>query len=551
MMRMKWIWTITFCLIVLMKIAAQDTIPKMYWVELTDKLETPFSIWEPEAFLSPRAIERRNRQRIAITEQDLPVNPAYVNQVAATGAQIHNRSKWLNALTIIADSLTEIKVSQLPFVRSVEYVGKYIPQRYFLRKENKERDVFEDYPKQEDYYGYGSQQIGVLKGDVLHMLGHEGEGMMVAILDGGFTNVDIMPFYDSLRSHHLLYAGPDFVDTDDYVYESSSHGSQVLSVMGSRLPGLFVGTAPAATYLCIKTEDVRGEYLTEECNWVAAAEYADSIGADIINSSLGYTGFTDRSMNYSKDQLDGLHSRASRAGDIAFSKGMVVVNSAGNSGDDGWGTLGVPADGFDVFSIGAVRRDGSKAPFSSTGPTADGRIKPDVAAIGQAVSVASIYSYDVYLSNGTSFASPTIAGMIATLWSAFPDKSNEEILEAIRQSSSRSDAPDNQLGYGVPDFALAYHRLKTSGAYNSDGRFLMMEQELIIRSGIEGPIQLIFKDLYGRKLDEAELDKNLYQRLNYPLPEGLPAMFVLEIEAMGETFRIFHQRATPTLLIKP
>ena len=234
MMRIKWAWTIAFCWTVLINITAQDTIPRMYWVELTDKLETPFSIWEPEAFLSPRAIERRNRQRIAITVQDLPVNPAYVNQVTATGAEIHNRSKWFNALTIIADSLTQVEVSQLPFVRSVEYVGKYMPQRYFLRQEKKERDVFEDYPRQDDYYGYGSQQIGVLKGDVLHMLGHEGEGMMVAILDGGFTNVDIMPFYDSLRSHHLLYAGPDFVDTDDYVYESSSHGSQVLSVMGSR-----------------------------------------------------------------------------------------------------------------------------------------------------------------------------------------------------------------------------------------------------------------------------------------------------------------------------
>lgn len=529
---------------------AQESKPQFFWVELKDKNQSPYSIWEPEQFLSPRAIERRNRQRIPITEEDLPVNPSYIQKVSNLGIKIHNRSKWLNALTVLADSTQLAKLMKLSFVKSADYVGKFIKKEVYPKVEKK-RETLAPYQPMEDHYGHASQQIGVLKGDVLHMLGNEGEGMLIAILDGGFTNVDMMPFYDSLRMNHQIIRGYDFVDNDEVIYESSSHGTQVLSVMGANLPGLFVGTAPGASYICLKTEDVRAEYLTEECNWVAAAEYADSIGADVINSSLGYTGFTDKRLNYDKSELDGLHSRASRAGDIAFNKGMIVVNSAGNSGNDAWQTIGTPADGLNVLSIGAIQRDGEAARFSSKGPTADGRIKPEITAIGQLIGVASLYDYNVYLANGTSFSSPTVAGMVAALWSAFPDKSNREIVESILTSSSQFNQPDNIKGYGVPDFTKAYHLLKSGSTYEVTGRFHLIDNQLIIRNGVAGDIQLTFRSLDNIVLDQQLLNKTKDQRLSFELPLGLPSMSILEIEVGGEIYRVLYKNKHRKSLIRP
>jgi len=444
------------CLLFAIPTFAQKKLDK-YRVEFTDKNDSPYSVLKPQEYLSPRAIDRRKRYGIAIEENDLPVNPQYLNEVRATGATVLNVSKWFNSAIVWAERDTIAKIEALPFVSRTTPVGKHRPGR----NKNKvpARKASQEYERTPEPYGYGAAQIGMLNGHLLHYMGYAGDGMLVAVLDGGFTNVNIMPFFDSLRADGRLLESRDMVFNDNYAYEASSHGSQVLSTMAANLPGLMVGTAPDATYVCIRTEEVGSELVVEEDNWVAGIEYADSLGADVSNTSLGYTTFDQKSMNHTYEDMNGDVALATRAADIAASKGILVVNSAGNSGNDAWKFVGVPADGDSVMAVGGVDRFGSKAGFSSFGPGADGEMKPNVAAMGANTVVASLYDYDIGGSSGTSFASPIMAGMAAALWQAFPEKNNMEIFDAIEQTASQGNTPDYELGFGIPDFFAAYLRL--------------------------------------------------------------------------------------------
>lgn len=429
-----------------------------HWIQFTDKNDSPYSIEKPNEYLSERAIERRKRYNIKIDESDLPVNPNYLNEVRKLGGVVYTTSKWFNAATVFAEEDVLKEIVKLPFVKSAEPVGRYSKPRP-KRSRPKTRDNGVNYVQYNEYYGHGDNQIRMLNGDLLHNMGYDGDGMMVAVLDGGFSNVDIMPFFDTLRANNRLLDGWDMVDNDDYVYESSSHGTQVLSTMAANLPGLLVGTAPDATYVCVKTEDVRSELRIEEDNWVAGAEYADSLGVDVINSSLGYTTFNIKSMSHTYDDMDGNTSRATIGADIAASKGILVVVSAGNEGSGKWKYVGAPADGKDVFAVGGVDRNTKRASFSSQGPTSDGRVKPNILARGQQSVVASLYSYEVDSANGTSFASPIMAGMVTSLWQAFPEKTNIEIMRAIEKSADNYNTPNGKMGYGLPDFYKAYRIL--------------------------------------------------------------------------------------------
>jgi len=438
---------------------SQESGLKNYWVEFRDKANNPYLIYFPEAFLSQRAIARRQRQGIAIDPSDLPVSPAYLDSLKQLGVGIHNTSKWLNGASVLATDSIVALIDSLYFVKSVLPVGKHFERQLLSRKSEKKRDSISNISLLASPYGLAENQLKMLRGDYLHSRGFKGKGLLVAILDGGFSNVEIMPFFDSLRATNRLLYTKDFVDKDDFVFESSGHGSEVLSVMGANYPGRMVGTAPDATYICLKTEDVRGEYLVEECNWVAGLEYADSLGVDIVNSSLGYTTFNDQSTNHSYATLDGKSALATRGASMASSKGMLLVNSAGNEGNTKWKFIDVPSDAENILAVGGVTASGQRARFSSLGPTADGRIKPDVVASSTNVAVASIYSAKVVHSRGTSFSAPIIAGLAACLWQAFPEKTNLEIMAAIRQSSSQAGNPDNELGYGLPDFAKAFQLL--------------------------------------------------------------------------------------------
>ncbi len=436
--------------------------PGFYWVTFKNKTGTPFSIKKPEAFLSEKAIARRKKIEAPITEQDLPVNPQYVTQLANTGVTVQYTSRWFNAATIIATAETLKKVEKLPFVSGVTYTGK-APVNTKKGPEGNFEAERKATPIDSLHYGYADQQISQLNGHRLHALGYMGTGITVAVLDGGFTSADKHYVFDSLNLKKQIVPARDFVDNDWQVCESSSHGTQVLSVMAANLPGVLVGGAPKASYVLVKTEDVRTEYHVEEYNWIAGLEYADSLGADIVNSSLGYTTFSDKDMDYKYSDLNGMSS-ASQAAEFATARGMIVVNSAGNEGGGDWKYVGVPADSKGAFSIGAVTSKGERAGFSSFGPTADGRIKPDVSAPGARVMAASASSNQIRSTSGTSLSAPMISGMLAALWSAFPEKTNAEIMDAVRKSGNQADNPDNELGYGIPDFLKAYELLKGKSA---------------------------------------------------------------------------------------
>ena len=448
-------------------LSAQSTAPSKYWIQLSDKIGTPYTINQPGEFLSAKAIERRQKQNISIQANDLPVNPEYVNQIAATGARVLNRSKWFNALTVeVADSSMLSAIQSLPFVVQTGRVARVKPKTVadqFIADLMKlyEQAEAEAAKKQlalqgaDPTYGNADVQIKMLEGEKLHNMGFRGKGMTIAVLDAGFFHVDQIAFFDSLRSSGRLLGTRDFVEGGTSVFEDNSHGLSVLSTMAGNIPGVFVGTAPEASYWLLRTEDANSENLIEEDNWVRGAEFADSVGADVINSSLGYTVFDDSTASHTNAQLDGKTARITRGADLAASKGILVVNSAGNSGADPWKYIGFPADGDSVLSIGAVDANRNFASFSSLGPSADGRIKPNVTAMGQQAWVITSAGTPGK-SNGTSFSSPIMTGMTACLWQAHPEASAMEVFKAIEQSADQYDAPDARKGFGIPNFLRAH-----------------------------------------------------------------------------------------------
>ncbi len=440
-----------------------------YWIQFTDKNSTPYSISEPSLYLSQKAIDRRNRQGISIVQNDLPVNSWYIDSVRGTGVRILNRSKWFNSVTIQTnDSLALTKIAALSFVNIVENVfridtsnkGKAVIINNISKKKfhykidkNIDQETINEY--QEYNYGLSHNQINMLGGTYLHNEGFLGNGVTIAILDAGFTNVDIAKAFDSLWVNGQILGSKDFVDTigNGSVFGYHSHGTYVLSILGGFLDRQLVGSAPKANYWLLRTEDGTTEFMIEEDNWVSAAEFADSVGADIINSSLGYTVFDDSTQNHTYADMNGNTARVTIGADIAASKGILVVNSAGNSGGDSWRYIGAPADGDSVMAIGAVNGEGEYATFSSIGPTFDGRVKPNVVAVGKGTIFSN--GSKVFSGNGTSFSSPIIAGLAACLWQANPGLTNIQIKQSIEKSSSRYTNPDSLLGYGIPNFVVA------------------------------------------------------------------------------------------------
>ncbi len=459
-------------------------------------------------------MERRARAGIAVVENDLPVNPAYVKALIVSGVRIHSTSKWLNSATIIADSLRAVTLKNLSFVDQVQYLGPDIKVKNPPNKLPGNRpgiSAIPELPEGQSIYGYASLQNSLLGVPFVHATGDRGAGIWVAVLDGGFTNADVLPFFDSVALQGRLYQGWDFVERDGAVYESATHGTSVLSVMASDLPGYFVGTAPEATYFLVKTEDTGGEFPVEETNWIAGAEWADSIGVDIINASLGYTVFNDTTLSHTFSDLDGHNSLGSRGAAIAASKGMLVLNSAGNSGEDSWKYLGVPADAPGVIAVGAVQHDGTRAGFSSIGPSADGRIKPDLMAPGEMVVVAGNTGTELGLSNGTSLAAPMLAGALASLWSGYPEKTADEIFAAVVRYSDQTDNPDNLRGFGLPDLAVSWLALGGYLAANSPndarGGFFAFDREggifrFVLLPGVvaEQPQSVELRDLLGNQI---------------------------------------------------
>lgn len=423
-----------------------------YAVSFTDKNNSPYSINNPQQFLSQKAIERRAKHGIAIILQDIPVNQLYINGVIAQGAVHYNTSKWMNLIVVKANDTNIVSnILALPYVLRVDL----IKSNDTLSKNAQLNDKLKFETVSELDYGFAEDQIKIMEGEFLHNLGYKGEGMTIAVLDAGFTNTNTISAFNNLWNENRVKGYWDFVNNNDSVFDKHSHGTSVLSTMAGVKSGEIIGTAPSANYWLLRTEDGATETISEEYNWLAAAEFADSVGADIINSSLGYTVFDDPIDNHTYADMDGNTTIITKAADLAFSKGMLVVNSAGNSGNSSWYYIGAPADGNEVLSVGAVEHDGSYATFSSHGPTIDGRVKPNVSTIGRFSAVVNSNGLVVF-SNGTSFSSPEMAGISAALWQAFPSKTNAQIKDAIEKSAHQYYFPDDELGYGIPNFRIAY-----------------------------------------------------------------------------------------------
>lgn len=438
----------------------------IYWIQFTDKANSPYSIDNPEAYLSPRALQRRANLGIAIDEYDIPVNPQYLQAVANCGAEILNPSKWLNGVSVhVTDPAVIDAINALGFVSTVrncpnDLKAQEQKQRWFAN----ESIPMASNRGSKGYYGGAEDQVKQLKANVLHDMGFDGTGIVVAILDGGFYGTDVHSCFDNMREEGRLLGVRDYVYGSTTVYSQSTHGTSCLSTMAAYVPNTMVGTAPKASYYLIHTEDAETENIVEEYNWVSGAEYADSLGVDVCSTSLGYIDFDMPQWDHPFSHFDGHTAPMTIGAEIAASRGMLCVNAAANEGP-GTCTLGIPADAEHIITVGAVDANGERASFSSVGPTYDGRIKPDVMAMGEGTYVASGYPgwyEDYYNGNGTSFATPVLAGAVACLRQARPYASVQEICDAIRQCGNRANNPDSYYGYGIPDFSQVFEVLATT-----------------------------------------------------------------------------------------
>jgi serine protease AprX len=448
-----------------------------YTIQLKDKTDSPFSISNPSQFLSLRAIDRRVRYNIAIDQNDLPVNAAYLDSISMAGdVTILNVSKWFNQVCIkTTDAAAIAKINALPFVMKSAPVAARPIQ--VLHPVNKQLDTGISIPlnpvlqrptdPNNNYYDYGLAypQIHLHNADFLHNLGFRGNGLQMAVTDAGFYNYHLLPTFDSIRNNHQILGTWDFVSNKISVSEESDHGMKCFSTIAANLPGKFVGTAPEASFYLFRTEDAGSEYPVEEQNWVAAAERADSLGVDLVSVSLGYYYFDNSSFNYRYADMDGGTTLIAKAVNMAAQKGLMVVVSAGNEGDRAWHYISTPGDADRAFTVGAVNVSRQPGSFSSYGPDSDGQVKPDAAAVGVGAVVANQVNGQPSYGGGTSYSCPIMSGVIACLWQAFPEINNSTLIDVLHESSDRSNTPDNRTGYGIPDakkaFVLSLKKLYT------------------------------------------------------------------------------------------
>lgn len=428
-----------------------------YWIQFSDKNSSGYSTSNPEKFLSQRAIERRLKYHIAISTDDLPVSKSYIDSIRNFGVKVMYASKWFNSITIEVFDTTVLKqIRNTSFVLNVQKTAD--PLSY---KKSDERNKFEllagnsNALTENSYYGYENTTITMLNGQFLHNLGFRGKGIEIAVIDAGFLNAQYFSTLDSEWNESRILGTSNFVDPGKTVYLPELHGAECLSLIGALQPNVMVGTAPDASFWLMVSEDVNSEYPVEEDNWVAAVELADSLGVDVTSTSLGYTTFDDPVFKRTYKNMNGQTARNSIAAAIAVSKGIAVVVAAGNEGDNSWHYIGTPADAKDILTVGSLNAYKQRSLYSSFGPTSDGRVKPDVMAMGENATVQSSAT-GFETGSGTSFAAPIISGLIACLIQAFPTTKTSDIFEAVKMSSNKYNNPDSSFGYGITDFQKAY-----------------------------------------------------------------------------------------------
>ena len=502
------------------------------WVYFTDKPDVDEALANPISILTQNAIDRKSVHNIAIDERDVPVNENYITQLKNTaGVIVIAKSKWFNCVFVRAEKSIIDNLLNLNFVSSIDFANKTLNTRQITMTKVQSQGNNNKFEAKTSFnYGSAAAQIQQLNAHYLHEQDFTGRGMVMAIMDSGFPGVNTISGFKRIRDEGRLLDGYDFVNRNDNEFNStgSSHGTQTFSDIAGFIDGQFVGTAPDASYYLFVTEDVGTEGPHEEAFWVEAAERADSLGVDVINTSLGYSnGFDNPAYEYDTTDMDGQTAFISKGANIAFEKGMLLVVSAGNSGNSFWGIITAPGDAPGVLTVGAVNSSGQYVSFSSRGPTADNRIKPDVMARGSSAAVISS-SNVVTTSNGTSFSSPIMAGAVTCLWQAFPDMTNTEIMQLIKESANLYNNPNSQMGYGIPDFRAILENL--SVVDNQQQNLIIYPNPTEDRLFIEIPLEDYVVNIYtidGRLIQHQESGDLDYISLE-DFSDGL---YLVEIEA--------------------
>ncbi|CCG53268.1 Probable S8 subtilisin family serine endopeptidase precursor [Flavobacterium indicum GPTSA100-9 = DSM 17447] len=467
------------------------------WVYFNDKPNAATYLANPLSMLTQRSIDRRTAQGISIDVTDVPIEPTYISQIASsTGITVMAKSKWLNALHIRGTQADIQALTGLSFVNHITFAnhslnpgGRLSGSTTRVGAVNKNLDALINYN-----YGGSTNQIEMLNGHLLHQQNYTGQGKIIAVLDSGFIGVNSVAPFQNLINNSQILGGYNFPDGNSNIYTRHNHGTMVLSTMGGYADGQLVGTAPNASYYLFITEDVNSENPVEESYWVEGAELADYYGVDVINSSLGYFDYDNPNYSHQYDDMIGTKTFASRGANMAFSKGIVVVVSAGNSGATAEPHIATPADAFGALTIGAVQSNESYAAFSSIGPSYDGRVKPDVCAKGQAATVSNT-SGTIVTANGTSFSGPIMAGMVATFWSAVPTLTATQVVNFIRQSADQYTTPTPQKGYGIPDFQLALNNALHTTSFTTESNFTL----------VANPVENDLKFNFGSTINEGKL----------------------------------------------
>ena len=508
------------------------------WIYFKDKPNAQFYYDNPLQMLSQRALNRRNTQNIPLDNLDIPLYQPYKNQVdAATGISVLAQSKWLNAIHVRGTQANINSLSGLSFIKSIYFANKALNTsgKTKLNPNNKSLDTQVNFN-----YGNSANQIEMLKGHLLHQQNYTGSGKIIAVLDAGFPNVNTIFPFQRIRDNNQILGGYNFVNRNSNFYAGNGHGTLVLSTMAGFVDNQLVGTAPDASYYLFITEDADFENPVEESFWVEAAESADSLGVDVINSSLGYFKYDNPAYDYNYSDMNGTTTFISRGADIAFSRGIIVVASAGNSGASINPNIVAPADAINVLTVGAVDASEIYASFSSKGPTFDNRVKPDVMAQGKNAVLSNING-EVVAANGTSFSSPIMAGVIACLWQAFPTYTNTQIIQMIKKSSDRFTTPTPQYGYGIPDFELALNNGLSTSEFNKN-TFILHPNPVKERVTIFNPENLkINSILFYNNIGQLVLEKNSVNESESISLETLPGgiyFYKINLEVGSKTGKL-------------
>lgn len=536
---MKKVWLFTCMLLWMSLLTAQQLADSVFWVYFTDKTENGYQINQPEDFLSERSIQRRAWQGLGIDHRDLPVTATYVDELKAMGVEIKHISRWLNGIAMAgADTLQFEQVLSKAFTDTIPWEPEtdnlYIPPPPAGSRFESPLAFSPDYA-----YGVATKQVSMMDVDVLHDLGYTGKGVWIAVLDAGFYNVDSLPAFATMIVEDRLMGTRNFVSTTNVFRENSSHGMYVLSTMGGNLNGNIVGTAPQSSYFLCQTENPDKETKIEEIAWIEAAEYVDSLGYDLINTSLGYSVFDSIKFNYTYQDMDGKTTFISRAASLTASRGIISCISAGNAGNGPWYYITAPSDAFDILTVGAVDSSNVIGNFSSRGPSFDARIKPDVVAMGVASGIQSMFG-GMARGDGTSFAAPILTGSVASLWQAYPEISAKEIIQWVRHSGDRAQNPDESYGFGLPNFARAYWSITNVPARVVPGQMEIYPNPVKERFMIKlpedwaGNSTLRYYDMSGRMVHFQEVSIPGEILLSGRLAGGI---YILEVQTLVGIYR--------------